>query len=82
MTGKFLNEKGNGQRAYLSLQFPGWPTPLWQRIMMLVLRESEAQKAMALGGQVKLLLAGLLLTVSQSSVSSISTVLRVCERTF
>ena len=47
-------------RADLSLQFPGWPTVPVQRMMMLLTRESEAQKADLLGGQLKVPLFGLL----------------------
>jgi hypothetical protein len=33
-----------GSPSRLSLQFPGWATPLTHRMMMFVLRESPAQK--------------------------------------
>ena len=58
-----------GSKAYLSLQFPGWPYPgfpilSWQRIMIFGFSEAEAQKASAPGGQVNVALPGLLLLIS------------------
>ena len=42
--GEYLTPVG-GLPAKLSLQFPGWPTPLVHRMMMFVCCEVPAQKA-------------------------------------
>lgn len=49
--------------AYLSLQFPGWPTPPSQRMMIFVERDGPAQKEPPVEGQVKALIVWLLLGV-------------------
>lgn len=49
-------------RTYLSLQLPGWPTPLVQRMMMFWVSDIPAQNALALRGQMNALLVEFLWT--------------------